>query len=177
MREPADLKRIQRFMQALGSEARGSTRVYFTGGTTAVLHGWRASTLDVDLKIVPERDELFRAIPALKERLHLNVELASPADFIPVRAGWEARSPFIAREGNASFHHFDLYAQALAKIERGHAQDRQDVQLMLDRHVVERDMLARYFEDIAGELYRYPAVAPSAFRARVDAAVAGRRGA
>jgi hypothetical protein len=73
--------------------------VYFTGGATAVLYGWRTSTLDLDVKFVPERDELFRAIPALKERLRLNIELASPADFIPVRADWEMRSPFIAREG------------------------------------------------------------------------------
>jgi hypothetical protein len=175
MREAADLNRIQRFMRALGAEARADTRIYFTGGATAVLHGWRASTLDVDLKIVPERDEVFRAIPALKERLRLNVELASPADFIPVRNGWEERSPFVAREGRASFHHFDLYAQALAKIERGHAQDLQDVRLMLDRGVVAHDGLLEYFDAIAPELYRYPALDPAAFRARVHAAV-GRGG-
>jgi hypothetical protein len=34
----------------------GDTRIYFTGGATAVLYGWRASTIDVDLKIVPDRD-------------------------------------------------------------------------------------------------------------------------
>ena len=115
MREPADLTRIERFMRALGREARENSRVYFTGGATAVLHGWRDSTIDVDIKFVPERDELFRAIQQLKEQLQLNVELASPADFIPVRSDWEERSPFIAREGRVSFHHFDLCAQALSK--------------------------------------------------------------
>ena len=95
MREPADLNRIRRFMRALGEEARADARVYFTGGATAVLHGWRASTIDVDVKMVPESDELFRAIPA-KERLQLNVELASPDNFIPVRTDWEERSPFIS---------------------------------------------------------------------------------
>ncbi|HVL70142.1 MAG TPA: hypothetical protein VM364_22975 [Vicinamibacterales bacterium] len=72
-------------MRALGQSARDATRVYLTGGATAVLHGWRDSTIDVDVKFVPERDELFRAIQDLKERLQVNVELASPADFIPVR--------------------------------------------------------------------------------------------
>ena len=172
MREAADLIRIQRFMRAIGDEALGETRVYFTGGATAVLYGWRASTVDVDIKLVPERDELFRAIPTLKEQLRLNVELASPADFIPVRSDWEGRSPFIAREGRVSFHHFDLCAQALAKIERGHALDVADVRELLRSGLVEHTQLADYFEAIAPNLYRYPAVDPSSFRASLERVLA-----
>ena len=168
MREPADLTRIQRFMRALGREARESSRVYFTGGATAVLHGWRQSTIDVDVKFVPERDELFRAIQQLKEQLRLNVELASPADFIPVRRDWEERSPFIAREGRLSFHHFDLCAQALSKIERNHEQDRGDVEQLLERGLVTREQLAAYFESITSEIYRYPALDETAFRRRLE---------
>jgi len=171
MREAADLTRIQRFMRALGAAARGDARVYFTGGATAVLHGWRASTIDVDVKVVPERDEVYRAIPDLKERLALNVELASPVDFIPVRPDWEARSPFIAHEGRLSFHHFDLCAQALAKIERGHAQDLQDVAEFLGRGLVDRLEVEAYFAAIQPELYRYPAIDPPAFRDRVKRAL------
>jgi len=176
MREPADLNRIQRFMRALGEEARADARVYFTGGATAVLHGWRLSTIDVDVKMVPERDDLFRAIPALKERLQLNVELASPDNFVPVRADWEDRSPFVAREGRISFHHFDLCAQALSKIERGHAQDLDDVREFLRRGLIDRAELARYFEAVALQLYRYPAIDPASFRARVEKTVAQVRG-
>ena len=62
MRQPADLTRIKRFMRALGDAARRETRVYFTGGATAVLHGWRDSTIDIDIKIVPDRDELLRTV-------------------------------------------------------------------------------------------------------------------
>jgi prepilin-type N-terminal cleavage/methylation domain-containing protein len=91
MREVADLERIRRFMRRLGAEARRPARVYFTGGATAVLLGWRPSTIDVDLRLVPEHDELLRALPALKEDLRLNIELASPADFIPVADGREDR--------------------------------------------------------------------------------------
>jgi hypothetical protein len=171
MREAADLNRIRQFMRSLGAEARAETRVYFTGGATAVLQGWRASTLDIDVKIVPERDELFRVIPALKERLLLNVELASPVDFIPVRPDWEDRSPFIAREGRTAFHHFDLHAQALSKIERGHAQDLADVRRMFETGLVDRAELVRYFDRIEPELYRYPALDPASFRARVEAAI------
>ena len=169
MRELADADRIRRFLRALGGEADRAMRVYLTGGATAVLMGWRASTIDVDIKLVPDADRILRAIPALKESLHVNVELASPADFIPVAADWEDRSPFIDREGLASFHHFDLYAQALAKLERGHAQDLADVQEMLARALVEPDRALRYFETIEPNLYRYPALDPVSFRRAVEA--------
>jgi hypothetical protein len=168
MRENADLNRIRQFMRALGEAAREPARVYLTGGATAVLHGWRETTLDVDVKLAPERDELLRALPDLKERLRLNVELAAPVDFIPVRRDWEDRSPFIAQEGRLSFHHFDYCAQALAKIERGHDQDAIDVANFLTTGLISGEELAAYFEAIAPELYRYPAIDPAAFRQRVE---------
>jgi hypothetical protein len=168
MREPVNQKRIEHFMRALGEQARESSRVYLTGGATAVLHGWRDSTVDVDVKLVPERDELFRAIHELKERLRVNVELASPADFIPVRGDWEDRSPFITREARVSFHHFDLCAQALSKIERHHAQDQADVIELLERGLVTRTELAAYFDAIAPQIYRYPALDEASFRRRLQ---------
>jgi hypothetical protein len=170
MRGLADRDRILRFMRALGDSAPEDARVYFTGGATAVLQGWRDSTIDVDIRPVPERDALLRAIPQLKETLSLNVELASPDHFIPVKPGWEDRSPFIAREGRISFHHFELSAQALAKIERGHAQDIVDVREMLRRGLVERSGLREYFDAIEPLLYRYPAVDPPSFRRAVEEA-------
>lgn len=167
MREVADAERIRRFMRQLGTETDVAARVYFTGGATAVLFGWRDSTIDVDLKFVPEEDAIFRAIPRLKESLRLNVELASPADFIPVPAGWEDRSPYIATEGRLAFHHFDLYAQALAKVERGHVQDVEDVRGMVARGLIDPAAAVRYFEAIAPSLYRYPAIDPAAFHRAV----------
>jgi len=158
-------------MQALGREADRPARVYFTGGATAVLHGWRQSTIDIDVKMVPDVDRLFRAIPELKERLQINVELASPDDFIPVREGWEDRSPFIVREGVVDFHHYDLYAQALSKIERGHAQDIGDVREMFVRGLIEAGKLLEYFTAIESRLYRYPAIDAPAFRLAVDEAI------
>jgi len=174
MRALADGDRIHRFMRALGAASGAEARVYFTGGATAVLHGWRESTIDVDIRVVPEHDALFRAIPQLKEQLQINVELASPDQFIPVKDGWEDRSPFVGREGRVSFHHFDLYAQALSKIERGHAQDVEDVREMLDRGLVEREALRAYFDAIAPRLYRYPAIDPASFRQAVEEAVTPR---
>ena len=171
MRELAEAERIRQFMRELGAAARESARVYFTGGATAVLLGWRPSTIDVDLKFVPEHDELFRAIPRLKESLQINVELASPSDFIPVPPGWEERSPFIAQEGHLFFHHFDLYAQALSKIERGHSQDLADVHEIMRSGLVDPEQVLAYYERIEPLLYRYPALDPPSFRAAVERTV------
>lgn len=119
MRDLADERKIFEFFKVLGRQARSEVRVYLTGGATAVLMGWRNTTVDIDLKFEPELDELFRALPDLKEQLQMNIELASPSDFIPPLPGWQERSRFIAREGRISFFHYDAYSQALSKIERG----------------------------------------------------------
>jgi hypothetical protein len=91
-------------MRELGKAVDVEGRVYLTGGATAVLYGWRATTIDVDIKLIPDRDEILREIPRLKEELDLNIELAAPSDFIPLPEGWEDRSPLIARKGKLSFH-------------------------------------------------------------------------
>jgi hypothetical protein len=168
MREAVTAPRLRAFMRALAAEAREPGRIYLTGGASAVLRGWRASTVDIDITIVPESDRILRAIPDLKESLHLNVELASPADFVPPLPGWEGRSPFIAREGSIDFHDFDFYTQALAKIERGHRKDLSDVDSMIHDGLVDPKQLARLFAEIEASLYRYPAVDPNALRAAVS---------
>ena len=172
MRELVDTDRILRFMRELALDVKVETRLYFTGGATAVLLGWRGTTIDVDIRFFPETDRVFRALPRLKERLQLNVELASPADFIPELPGWEERSQFISREGKLSFYHYDFYAQALSKIERGHVQDLNDVQAMFDGKLIDPEKLFEFYERIEPDLYRYPAIDPKSFRREVENAIA-----
>lgn len=169
MRELVDAARAERFMDELGRAAREETTCYFAGGATAVLSGWRASTVDLDIRLDPEHDSLLRALPELKERLRVNVELASPADFIPLPPGWEDRSAFVARKGKVTFRHFDFVAQALSKLERGHARDVEDVQAMLARGLVDIPALRAAFEQIRHDLYRFPALDEATFEAAVEA--------
>lgn len=158
-------------MALIGREAEAPARLYFTGGATAVLLGWRSTTVDVDIHIVPEQDRLFRAIPGLKESLQINVELACPAHFIPELPGWETRALFVEKHGSLAFYHYDLYSQALAKIERGHDQDSLDVREMLTRGLVEPRELTRLFGEIERSLYRFPAIDPPSFHRAVEEAV------
>ena len=154
-------------MDRLGRAASRALRIYLVGGTSAVLMGWRTSTIDIDIAIRPDDDSLLRAIPEAKIALDINVELASPADFIPLPRGWEDRSPFIAQRELVTFHHFDFYSQALAKLERGHRQDMGDVRSMRQSGLIEPARLRRYFDEIEPELFRFPAIDPPSFRRAV----------
>jgi hypothetical protein len=77
MRQKVTSLKLQQFMKALGATVRTEGRVYLVGGATAVLVGWRDSTIDVDLKIVPD-NEILKSLSGLKEKLQINIELAAP---------------------------------------------------------------------------------------------------
>lgn len=143
--------------------------LYLVGGASAVLEGWRDTTIDVDVRLEPEREEILRAIPRLKEELSLNVELASPLDFLPELPGWRDRSPFLAQKAQLTVRHFDFYSQALAKVERDFVQDRADVEAMVDRRLIDPNRLGELFDGIADTLYRFPAVDPKSLGAKVRA--------
>jgi len=171
MREKVTATRLQEFMKALGSAVVSPARVFLVGGATAVLCGWRESTIDIDLKAIPDSDEILRNLPALKERLQINIELASPDDFIPALPAWQERSRFIQQAGKLTFLHYDFYAQALAKIERGHNVDLQDVGAMIQTGLVEPDRLLEFFSQIEAKIYKYPAIDSQKFRMAVERVV------
>ncbi len=148
--------------------------MYLTGGATAVLEGWRESTVDVDVRFEPDSDAALSRISEIKDRLSVNVELASPLDFLPPLPGWQERSRFRFREGNLEVFDFDPYSQALSKLERGFELDLGDVRSMVRTGQVEPPRLLELFEAIEPELFRFPAVEPSRLRAAVES-LAGAR--
>jgi hypothetical protein len=168
MRKPVTEPVVREFMRAIAVEAREPGRIYLAGGASVVLQHWRESTVDIDITIIPENDRILRAIPDLKERLQVNVELSSPTHFVPPLPGWEDRSPFIVREGVIDFHHFDFYTQALSKIERAHRKDLLDVDAMIRHGFVEPKRLLALFEQVVDQLYRYPSLNPPTLRAAVE---------
>jgi hypothetical protein len=171
MRQPVTTARVEEFMKALGSGAKSPARVFLVGGATAVLLGWRDSTIDIDLKVIPERADLLRQLSALKERLEINIELASPDDFIPELPGWEDRSQFVRQEGKLTFLHYDFYAQALAKIERGHETDLRDIEQMIKSDLVDPGRLLELFSKIENDIGKYPALDAPSFRRAVESFV------
>jgi len=180
MREPVDAGKVRRFFREFGRRVDGPGRVYVTGGGSAVLIGWRHSTIDLDLKFDPEPPGAFEALPRLKEELGINIELAAPDQFIPPVPGWRERSRFVERQGKVDFFHYDFLGQALSKVERGHEQDLKDVREMLARNLVTAAEMKRAFEELRRDLGRYPALDAASFQRKVGRALAdferGRKG-
>ncbi len=154
-------------MAALGGSVSGEGCVYLAGGATAVLQGWRPMTIDIDLKPDPEPPGLFEALAVLKDELDVNIELASPDQFVPAIPGWRERSLFIARHGPVQFFHYDPYGQVLAKLQRRHDRDLQDVRSFLRSGLIQTSRLWEMFQQIEPQLIRYPAIDSATFRAAV----------
>lgn len=167
MRALTNALKVRQLMAVIGQQASGPGRVYLTGGATAVLIGWRDTTVDVDCKLDPEPAGVFEAISRLKDALDINVELASPDQFVPAVPGWRERSVLIGTFGKVEFFHYDPIGQALAKLERGHSRDLADVRAMIARGLVTKDKLWDAFESIRPELIRYPSVDETAFAEKV----------
>src|SRR6266536_1772716 len=141
MRRKVTVERLRQFMDELAASARSPGKIYFTGGATALLLGFREQTIDIDIKLDPEPEGVFEAIAQLKDRLDLNVELASPDDFIPATPDWREKSPVVASIGKVQYFHYDLALQALSKLERGHKQDTEDARNLIRRgHVTVEEL-------------------------------------
>ncbi|MEE9280120.1 MAG: hypothetical protein V3V67_08090 [Myxococcota bacterium] len=158
MRRPLDPDRLRQVLDALGRACRGPGVIYLTGGATALLEGWRSATVDLDLKLDPEPEGVFAAIARIKEELEVNVELASPDDFLPQLSDWREKSPLVGRFGQVEVRHYDLRAQALAKLARGFDRDVGDVRAMLDRELVTCEGLRSALDQMEPRLERFPRV-------------------
>ena len=150
LRPPVSRDRIEVFLRRLAQDYRHPARLYLVGGTSLVFERLRQQTLDVDITIEVSADlhgELIQVLRQIKDALGINIEEVSPADFIPLPAGFENRHEFIGRFGQVDVFHFDWYSTALSKIERGRQQDLADVVAALkNQRVVWARLESMYLE-------------------------------
>lgn len=157
MRPPIDRLRVHYFLVKLGIEFRHPARVYLVGGTTLVYEGLRDQSLDIDIhyEVADEHEaEFAQVVRRLKDELQINVEQASPGDFIPLPPGWKERAKHVGRFGQVEVFHFDLYSTALSKIERGREGDFQDVLALLQSGQIEMSELRQAFDNIMPRVER-----------------------
>ena len=100
--------------------------------------------------------------------MNINIELASPQDFLPPLPGWRDRSVFIGKQGKISFYHYDFTAQALSKLSRGFDRDINDVQAMYEQRLFCLTELRDCLSAITPELIRFPSLDPDALLSRVE---------
>lgn len=154
MRPNVDRPRIEQFLTELGRRFRQAGRLYLVGGA-ALVHagicpGASATTQDTDVEITS--GDMYQTIGQIKQQLNLNVNFASPGDFIPLPRNWQQLSRFVGRYGKVDVSYFDFYSIALSKIDRGNARDLQDVALLIQQRIVALAELDQAAQEIAGQM-------------------------
>jgi len=95
MRQRVGRQEVEQFLIQVGRTQQPG-RLYLTGGAALVHSGIRpGQTLDIDIQVTVDPANLTTQIAQLKHKLNINIEFASPSDFIPLPTQWEARSQFI----------------------------------------------------------------------------------
>jgi hypothetical protein len=135
VRQRTDRERLSRFLQALGRRLRQPVRFYLVGGSVLIDLGLRSSTLDIDYVAFADDPtvlaELEQAIRVLKNDLDVNVEPASPADFLPIPQTVLERSKYVGRRGRLEVYYYHLPSQVIAKAARGLEQDLADAERLI----------------------------------------------
>lgn len=149
---------IEKFLKGLGRTYRKPGRLYLAGGAALVHMGLRSgSTLDIDVVIeAANEDEMVTAIRHLVDQMQINIEFASPGDFIPLPAQWMAHSRYIGRYGSIEVFYFDFYNLALSKISRGNDRDLIDVKLLVQQNIITLDELDAAYQEVLPRMGKRP---------------------
>jgi type II secretory pathway component PulJ len=135
VRQRTDRERLRRFLEVLGRRLRRSVRFYLVGGSVLIDLGLRGSTIDIGYVAAADDPadlaDLEQNIRALKNELDVNVEPASPADFLPIPRTILDRSRYIGREGRLEVYYYHLPSQVIAKAARGLEQDLRDAERLI----------------------------------------------
>jgi hypothetical protein len=173
MRPSVDKTAIESFLQQLGRTFRKPGRLYLVGGAALVHAGVRPGfTQDIDVQVSGANEgEIIVAIQRLIQQLQINVEFASPADFIPLPSQWEIHAQYVGRYGGVDVFYFDFYSIALSKIERGNSRDIADVELLVQQGIITLNELDAAYREVLAQLGqgRYPRITPQRFSERYAA--------
>lgn len=141
MRHFSQSHHIREFMKSLDEMSSDFSlpliRCYFSGGGTAVLMGWRESTIDIDIFLTDDKGQdasgpYASHIEKLKNKLQINIEFASPLLFIPVSHDWQKEAIYIQKFQRVAYFHFPLVYQLISKILRGYETDLQDAHNIIE---------------------------------------------
>ena len=173
MRPGVDKAAIEAFLQQLGRTFHKPARLYLVGGAALVHLGVRPGfTQDIDIQVGGINEgELIVAIQGLIQQMQVNVEFASPADFMPLPSQWETHARFVGRYGMIDVFYFDFYSIALSKIERGNSRDIADVKLLVQQGIITLNELDVAYQEVLSQLGkgRYPRITPQRFSERYTA--------
>jgi hypothetical protein len=164
MRPNVDKARIEDFLKNLGRIFRKPGRLYLVGGAALVHLGVRTgSTMDIDIEISGENEgEMIEAIRQLIQQMNINIEFASPHDFMPLPKHWLTQSQYVGRYGAIDVFYFDFYSIALSKMQRGSTLDINDVKLLLQQRIITLEGLDTAYQEVFAQLGK------SSYRKKLD---------
>lgn len=173
MRPNVDKARIEDFLKNLGRVFRKPGRLYLVGGAALVHLGVRPGfTQDIDVEVAGNNaGDMFIAIRGLVEQMNINVEFASPRDFIPLPSQWETHARYVGRYGSIDVFYFDFYSIALSKIDRGNTRDINDVKLLLEQGIITLKELDIAYQEVLAQMGKgtYARLDPRRFAERYAA--------
>lgn len=175
MRYEITRERLRLLMKELARSAprRGTFRICFVGGGTAVYLGWRRSSIDVDL--YSDQEVLFKNIQKIKEHLNINIEFVRPEDFVPPLEGTEDRHLFMEKAGAITFYHYDPYAQLLSKVVRGFQRDLEDAREYISSGMVDPQTFRSLVAAIPDSAYaKYPSLSRRGIENAVESFLAAK---
>lgn len=119
--------------------------------------------MDIDIEISGENEgEMIEAIRRLIQQMNVNVEFASPRDFMPLPKHWLTQSQYVGRYGAIDVFYFDFYSIALSKMQRGSTLDINDVKLLLQQGVITLEGLDAAYREVFAQLGK------SSYRKKLD---------
>ncbi len=173
MRPNVDKKAIESFLQQLGRAFHKAGRLYLVGGAALVHAGVRPGfTQHIDIQVEGANEgDLIISIQRLMQQMQVNIEFASPKDFIPLPLQWEPHAQYVGCYGQIEVFYFDFYSIALSKIEQATTRDIEDVRLLVQQQRIALDELDAAYQEVLAQLGtgRYPKITPERFAERYAA--------
>ncbi len=130
---------IRAFLSTLDEAFGGEGQVYLIGETSQVYEGWRSWTTLMELcaDLPAKHEKRFeRAAFEIARARQIRLSIESPAELIPLPAGFEQRAIPVAVENTPgtrlSFFHFDPFSVAFRFIARGDEPDYHLVLMMME---------------------------------------------
>jgi hypothetical protein len=146
---------IEEFLEKLSDHYHHPAKLYLLGGGALCFLGSLRRTLDIDCTTEHPTEDFNDVLESVADSLHLDVELVSINEFIPLPKEPEARHKLINRYGSIDVYVFDPYSIALSKLARGFDTDIQDVVFLLNQEIIELDPLSKFVEDALPEAWNY----------------------
>lgn len=148
---------VRRFLEKLGEEYESPARLYLIGGSALCLLGSPRRTMDLDfsLAVSETTKKLRNAMAAVADQLHVELEVITIEEFVPVPANASLRHKFVGQFGQIDVYVFDPYTLALSKLARGLETDIQDILFMLNHDLLESRQLMAFVEEATSVAWEY----------------------